>query len=192
MLLVDFGKGKVLAIGFLPSFEDVKVDIRENMTLSVCGNNGTYNYIKCLQYSAGKWEITEEALKKVQGQLIQHELLIGGRKLLVSRTSLLLMEDYEPSRSIELPLHGQTILRVVKVPRGLVVHLSDDSLRVFADDSEEVSFVPSGNLEFKKEAESRIEGFCLSSNQEELWFRTTNQDLFVWRCEGVGPLMEPS
>lgn len=59
VFLTDFGKGKILAMGYLPLFDDMKVDARENMTLSVCGNNGTYNYIKCLQYAGGKWEITE-------------------------------------------------------------------------------------------------------------------------------------
>ena len=58
IFMADFGKGKILSIGYLSPFDDWKVDTRGNMTLSVCGNNGSYNYIKCLQYSGGKWEIT--------------------------------------------------------------------------------------------------------------------------------------
>ena len=102
VFLIDFGKTKILAIGFLPSFEDIKVDVRENMTLSVCGNNGSYNYIKCLQYAVGKWEITEEILKKIPGQLIQHELLIGARKLIVSKNAMYVLEDNDLSRSLDL------------------------------------------------------------------------------------------
>ena len=72
VFLTDFGKGRILAMGYLPLFDDIKVDARENMTLSVCGNNGAYNYIKCLQYAGGKWEITEEILKRIPGNIVQH------------------------------------------------------------------------------------------------------------------------
>jgi hypothetical protein len=46
---------KMMAMGFLPSFEDIKVDGRENMTVSVCGHNGTHSYIKWLKYGLGQW-----------------------------------------------------------------------------------------------------------------------------------------
>ena len=72
VFLVDFNKGKLLAVGYLPPFEDIKVDGRENMALSVCGNNGTFNYLKFLQYSSGKWEIEEEIFKKVPNNIFQH------------------------------------------------------------------------------------------------------------------------
>lgn len=55
IFLADFGKNKLLAVGYLSPFDDVKVDGRENMTLSVCGSNTNSNYFKCLQYGAGKW-----------------------------------------------------------------------------------------------------------------------------------------
>ena len=72
VFLVDFGKTKILAMGYLPNFDDIKVDGRENMTLSLCGSSSGYNYMKYLQYGGGKWEITEEMLKKVPGQIVQH------------------------------------------------------------------------------------------------------------------------
>lgn len=47
----------MVAQGYVPHFEDIKVDSRENMTLSLCGFNGSYNYIKYLRYGLGQWEI---------------------------------------------------------------------------------------------------------------------------------------
>lgn len=55
MLLADIHKNKVLSMGFMPHVQDVKVNSRENMTLSVCGFNGSYNYVKCLRYAGGQW-----------------------------------------------------------------------------------------------------------------------------------------
>jgi hypothetical protein len=46
-------------------FEDIKVDSRENMTLSICGFNGSYNYVKSLRYGLGQWEIDEQPYKKI-------------------------------------------------------------------------------------------------------------------------------
>jgi 23S rRNA pseudoU1915 N3-methylase RlmH len=57
VFLIDFSKGRILASGFMSIFQDIKVDGRENMTLSICGNNGTHNYMKVLQYTMGQWEI---------------------------------------------------------------------------------------------------------------------------------------
>jgi uncharacterized protein YjaG (DUF416 family) len=59
VFLADLGKAKLLATGYLPSFQDIRVNVFENMTLSVCGHNGSSNYLKSLQYISGKWEITE-------------------------------------------------------------------------------------------------------------------------------------
>lgn len=42
-----------MATGFLPAFEDAKVNTRDNMTLSVCGNNNGLNYVKSLKYNHG-------------------------------------------------------------------------------------------------------------------------------------------
>lgn len=55
VFLCDISKGKVIAQGFMAHFEDIKVDSRENMTLSLCGFNGSYNYVKYLRYGLGQW-----------------------------------------------------------------------------------------------------------------------------------------
>lgn len=46
-------------------FEDIKVDSRENMTLSLCGFNGNYNFVKYLRYGLGQWEIEECPYKRI-------------------------------------------------------------------------------------------------------------------------------
>lgn len=72
VFLADFNKLKLLAVGYLPLFEDLKVDGRENMRLSAFGHNGSHNYIKMLQYVSGQWEITEQILKKIYNPVFQH------------------------------------------------------------------------------------------------------------------------
>lgn len=58
------------------------------MRLSVCGHNGSHNYLKTLQYGLGQWEIVEQPLKKLQGMVIRHEILPMNRTLLLSATAM--------------------------------------------------------------------------------------------------------
>lgn len=55
IFLCDFSKNKIIALGFMPFFEDIKVDTNENMTLSICGFNGVHNYRKSLRYGMNQW-----------------------------------------------------------------------------------------------------------------------------------------
>jgi hypothetical protein len=59
IFLGDINKGKLLATGFMASYEDIKVSAMENLTLSVCYNNGSTNYLRHLKYALGQWEVTE-------------------------------------------------------------------------------------------------------------------------------------
>jgi hypothetical protein len=88
VLLADIHKNKVLAMGFMPHVEGVKINSRENMALAVCGHNGSYNYLKYLRYGAGQWEIEEVLYKHIQGVVFQHELSDQGRVLMATRTAL--------------------------------------------------------------------------------------------------------
>lgn len=72
VFLADFNKLRLLAVGYLPLFEDFKVDGRENMRLSVCGYNGSQNYLKMVQYVSGQWEIAEQQIKKIYNPIFQH------------------------------------------------------------------------------------------------------------------------
>jgi hypothetical protein len=73
VFLADFSKGKVLGTGYMPLFEDIKVDGRENMTLSICGNNGSCNFVKSLKYGNGGWEVEDTFYKKIHsGTVLQH------------------------------------------------------------------------------------------------------------------------
>lgn len=91
-----------MAVGYLPNFEDIKVEIRDNLVLSVCGHNGSQNYLKLLQYSSGQWEITEQPVKRVPARIHQHELLLGARCLLVGKRAIFLLQDNDLVKTIEL------------------------------------------------------------------------------------------
>jgi hypothetical protein len=91
-------------------------------------------------------------LKKVPGTVIQHELLMGGRKLIVCRNAMYVFEDMELSKTIELGETGKHIVEVLKIARGLLLRLSDDSIRLMVDDQEELSFVMVGPIQLKLEA----------------------------------------
>lgn len=42
---------KILAIGYINLFEDIKVNFKESLTLSICGKG----FVKLLKASAGHW-----------------------------------------------------------------------------------------------------------------------------------------
>lgn len=87
VFLVDMSKLKLMAIGFLPVFADFKIDGRENMTVSVCGSS-PHNYIKSLRYGLNQWEVNEQAYKRIQDPVIQHEIIYGGRQLLITTSEV--------------------------------------------------------------------------------------------------------
>jgi hypothetical protein len=72
------------------------------MQLSVCGHNGSYNYIKTLHYVSGQWEIAEQNLKKIQQPIIQHELLFGNRVIMITCNTIHILEDYQIMKSISV------------------------------------------------------------------------------------------
>lgn len=39
----------------MPSFEDIKLDPKDNAALSICCHNGNSNVIKHLKYAGGQW-----------------------------------------------------------------------------------------------------------------------------------------
>ena len=55
VFLADISKNKIFAIGYMNSYEDLKLDFRENLTISVLCNNGTNNILKFLRYVTGQW-----------------------------------------------------------------------------------------------------------------------------------------
>ena len=77
------------------------MDSRENMTLSICGHNGSHNYLKFLRYGLGQWEVEEHPYKKIhQGTVIFHELLYCGRVLFATKTVLYIFEEAEVLQTI--------------------------------------------------------------------------------------------
>ena len=74
-------------------------------------------------------------------------MLIGGRTLLVGDTVIYVLEDYDLVRTVDLSEHNLKIAEVLKIPRGLVVRMSDDSLKLLVDDSDEISFLVAGTIQ---------------------------------------------
>jgi len=121
IFMADFGKNKISAIGYMNSYEDIKVDQRDNLSLSVCTHNGANNIVKSLRYALGQWEITEEPYKKIQNAVaIQHEILPCNRTLFVTRNALYHFEDTDLIQTIEMK-GGEKIREVLKIHRGMLV-----------------------------------------------------------------------
>lgn len=72
------------------------------MSVSICGYSSSYNYVKSLRYGLGQWEITEQAYKRVQDLAIQHEILMGGRMMFVTRTEVFIFEENDLLQAIYL------------------------------------------------------------------------------------------
>lgn len=136
------------------------------MTLSVCGHNGTQNYVKMLQYSSGQWETTEQILKKVTDKIYQHEILLGGRTLVIGKKVIYVLEDYDLVRTIDLGENNLTISSVMKIPRGLVIRMSNDSLKLLVDDSDEISFLVAGTIHLDLNQDEKVQCLCVSHNGE--------------------------
>ena len=55
IFMADFGKNKISAIGYMNSYEDIRIDHRDNLTLSVCTHSGASNIVKILRFISGQW-----------------------------------------------------------------------------------------------------------------------------------------
>lgn len=130
-----------MAIGFLPTFEDIKLDVRENMSLSLCGYSSGFNYVKSLRYGLGQWEITEQAYKKVQDLAIQHELLMGARTMFVTRTEVFIFEENDLLQTINFAEGKRSIVQVLKLPKAIVVRFDDDTLKLLFEDNDEITYL---------------------------------------------------
>ena len=56
------------------------------------------------------------------------------------------------------------IVEIVKIPRGFVVRFANGELRLWVDDSEEVSFIKVGPIALTLEKNHAIQGIRLSNN----------------------------
>lgn len=130
VFLLDMVKMKAMAMGFLPTFEDIKIDGRENMSLSLCGYSNSFNYVKSLRYGLGQWEISEQAFKKVQEVAIQHEILMGGRTMFATRNEIFVFEENDLLQTINLGEGKRSVVQVLKLPKAVVVRFDDDTLKL--------------------------------------------------------------
>lgn len=61
---------------------------------------------------------------------------MGGRCLLIGKTAIYVLQDNELAKTIDLVDEGCNIVEVVKLKKGLLVRLDDDSLRLMVEDSD--------------------------------------------------------
>ena len=61
VFLVDFNKMKVVAMGFVSAFNDIKVNTYDNLTLSMCQGNS----LRTAHFYNGFWETDEKVYKKL-------------------------------------------------------------------------------------------------------------------------------
>ncbi len=61
IFLVDFNKMKVVAMGFVPSFNDIKVNTHDDLTLTMCHGNS----VRTAKVYNGFWETDEKVYKKL-------------------------------------------------------------------------------------------------------------------------------
>jgi hypothetical protein len=185
IFVADFTKGKLLAVGYLSSYEDIRVDFRENITLSVCCNNGSHNYLKSLRYASGQWEIKEEVYKKIQnGLAFQHEILSANRVLFATRSYVYHFEGSDLLQTIEMK-NGEKIRQILKINRGMVIFGMENTVEILIEDSDEVTLLPKGVLPIHLEPEDSIESALLSYSTEEVIVRTSTGNLYTWKCEHI-------
>lgn len=128
------------------SFEDLKIDARDNLCISACCYNGNYNLIRHLHYGSGHWEVTEEPFKKIQtGVVFQHELLPGNRTLFATKQAVYHFEDTDLIQTLEME-KGERIRQMVKIHRGLLLFGWDNNIQVYIEDSDEVTLLAKGHL----------------------------------------------
>lgn len=110
----------------------------------MCGFNGSCNYVKSLRHGTGGWEVEEQLFKKPHNEpAVQHEILFGGRMLIATRNAFYVYEDVELIQTV--PVEA-AIEEVLKIPRGLLIRLSNQTVKVFVEDSDEVTFVAKGGI----------------------------------------------
>ena len=83
-------------------YESIIVDIKDNLSISVCGHNGTYNYLKNLKYNIGQWETTEVQLKKIYTPIVKHMMLMNGKTVFVTKTNICVADEKDIIQSIDI------------------------------------------------------------------------------------------
>jgi hypothetical protein len=73
-------------------------------------------------------------------------LLLGGRCLLVARTAIYILQDNELVKTIDLTEESSNIVEVIKLKKGILIRLDNDSLRLMVEDSDEISFMAAGTV----------------------------------------------
>jgi hypothetical protein len=78
---------------------------------------------------------------------------------------------------------GQKIEEFLKVPHGLIMRLSNQSLNIYVEDSDEVTLLPVGQIKIDLFPTEGIKRMQLNLSNDEVVLRTDNNNLYVWSCE---------
>lgn len=78
---------------------------------------------------------------------------------------------------------NQNISEILKIPKGILVRLSNDSIRVYIEDSDESTMLSKGEILLSLNSDDKISKMQISSNNEEVIIRTIKNNVYTWRCD---------
>ena len=90
LFLIDMMKLKIISIGFVTTFDHIIVNSNDTYAVSISGKN----FIKYLRAQDGLWAMEEKLPKRLQNiDMISHEIINGGRILVVTMYHMYILED---------------------------------------------------------------------------------------------------
>lgn len=121
-------KLKLISIGYSNAFDSMKICSNDTSAISISGKG----FLKVLRAQDGSWVAEEKLHKKLQNlDIIAHEEINGGRNLLLTNSSLLLLEDSEIIRTIDLN-DGKNAEKLLNLNNKLfLVFMSGINLKMF-------------------------------------------------------------
>ena len=122
-------KLKIISIGFVNAFDHIIVNSNDTYAVSISGKT----FIKYLRAQDGLWTVEEKLPKKLQNiDLVSHEIINGGRILIVTTYHLYILEDNEFIQSVELSNGENYVEKVVNINNKMFfVFMSGVHLKIF-------------------------------------------------------------
>ena len=85
--------------------------------------------------------------------------------MFLTKNSVLVFEEYDLKQSFDL--NGEKVSEMVKFPRGFLLRMQDDVIKVYMEDTNELTFSCLGLLELKLPPIDSLKTVRLSANSEE-------------------------
>jgi hypothetical protein len=71
--------------------------------------------------------------------------LFGGRILFATKNSIYIFEDMDLHQVHEMP-NDVIIKSILKIPKGFLALTEDQTLKLFTEDTDEISFIDKGSI----------------------------------------------